>query len=467
MKNNELVILVLVSYNLYIISCYYSVNLNKIYLPVLPNNNSNIEELNSTFYEHIQNSYDYNDLPMNYSELDMINDSFIQTDNIKLVSYTASLYIGSNNQFFKLVLSTFDDYTTLTSINCINCKVLNKYNEFLSNTSIEQISNVGLNDENFRFKIIQDQCLIPSYFIQDKKKFNNQLKISKFNFQVIENDLSGFLNSNLTDGILALNYIDNNTEIPNNNLIMELYKEGYISSPGFSIIITSSNINRLYLGDIMKNEYVESYLLYNDNMNKGECSIIENETNWVCKVKYVEYNALKYENWERHKESSKSIVKFDIKENKLVIPDKYYLLIVIGYINKKYSTGKRHYTKTVYNKQCRIHTEGYIVCNCKDLDDFGIVTLHFEEGYKLDIDLRDYAHYNESAMYKCRIDISLSFNNEFIVGLKGLNNTILSFDMKEKKINFFHKKKENGFTDYSYIFWIIFVIIYIFIVMAK
>ena len=106
--------------------------------------------------------------------------------------------------------------------------------------------------------------------------------------------------------------------------IMELYKEGYISSPGFSIIITSSNINRLYLGDIMKNEYVESYLLYNDNMNKGECSIIENETNWVCKVKYVEYNALKYKNWERHKESSKSIVKFDIKENKLVIPDKYY-----------------------------------------------------------------------------------------------------------------------------------------------
>ena len=462
----KLLIIILIINNLYITSCYYSVKLNKIYLPVLPNNNSNIEEVNSTFYEHIQNSYDYNDLPMNYSELDIINDSFIETDNIKLVSYTASLYIGSNNQFFKLVLSTFDYYTTLASINCINCKVLNKYNAFLSNTSLEQITDASLIDENFKSKIIQDQCLIPSYFIQDKKKFNNKLKISKLNFQVIDNDLSGFLNSNLTDGILALNYI-NNTEIPNNNFIMELYKEGYISSPAFSIIITSSNINRLYFGDIMKNEYVKNYLINNYDMNKGECPIIENENNWVCKLHYIEYNALRYENWEKHSELSRSLVKFDIKENKLVIPDKYYLLIVIGYKTEKKKIGKRYYTKTIYNKQCMINTEGYIVCNCKDLDDFGIVSFYFKDGYKLDIDLRDYAHYDENAMYKCRIDISLSFNNEFIVGLKGLNNTILSFDMKEKKINFFHKKKENGFTDYSVIFYIIIIIMIVLSSMIK
>ena len=455
----KLLIVVLIFYNLYITSCYYSVKLNKIYLPVLPNNNSNIEEVNSTFYEHIQNSYDYNDLPMNYTELDIINDPFIETDNIKFVSYTASLYIGSNKQIFKLVLSTFDSYTTLASINCINCKVLNKYNPFLSNTSSEQIRDATSIDENFKSKIIQDQCLIRSYFIQDKKKFNNQLKISKLNFEVIDDDLSGFLNSNLTDGILALNYIDNTTEIPNNNFIMELYKEGYISSPAFSIIITSSNINRLYFGDIMKNEYVQNYLFNNDDMNKGECSIIENEKNWVCKLRYIEYNALRYENWNKNEISSNSLVKFDIKENKLVIPDKYYLLIVVGYKTEKTRIGKHTYINTIYNKQCMIDSKGYIVCNCKDLDDFGIVTFHFKEGYKLDIDLRDYAHYNENAQFKCRIDISLSFNNEFIVGLKGLNNTILSFDMKEKMIKFFHKKKENGFMDYSLIFCIICLII--------
>ena len=62
--------------------------------------------------------------------------------------------------------------------------------------------------------------------------------------------------------------------IPNNNFILELYNEGKISSPSFSIIITSSNVNRLYLGNIMKNEYVKNYV--NSSMNKGACSIIDN-----------------------------------------------------------------------------------------------------------------------------------------------------------------------------------------------
>ena len=239
----KFLVLLQIFFNLNIVSGYYSVKLNKIYLPVLPNNNSNIEEVNSTFYEHIQNSYDYNDLPMNYSELDIINDSFTETDNLKFESYVTSLYIGSNKQLFKLMLSTFDSYTTISSINCSNCKVLNKYNALLSNTSIQQIGDITPIDDYFKREIIQDQCLISSYSIQDKNKLNKFLKISKLNFQIIEDDLSGFLNSNLTDGILALNYIDNTTKFPNNNFIMQLYKEGYISSPAFSIIITSLNIN--------------------------------------------------------------------------------------------------------------------------------------------------------------------------------------------------------------------------------
>ena len=34
----------------------------------------------------------------------------------------------------------------------------------------------------------------------------------------------------------------------------------------------------------------------------------------------------------------------------------------------------------------------------------------------------------------------LSDKDEFIIGLRGLNNTILSFDLDDKKIEFFHKK---------------------------
>lgn len=464
----EIRFIILILYFFNISTCYYSVKLNKIYLPSLPNNNSNTEEENSTFYEHIQNSYNYNDLPMNYSELEIINDSFTETYNLKLELYSASLYLGSNNQLFKLLLSTFDEYTTIASINCNTCKVSNKYNSLLSNTStyLGESGDASI-DLNIYSKKYQDQCIIPSYFIQDAKKLKKNLKLSNFNFKVIENDLKGFLNSNLTDGILALNYIDNSTEIPNNNLVIQLYKEGYISAPAFSIIITSSNINRLYFGDIMKNEYVDQFLNSNDEINKGECSILESENNWECGINYVEYNALKEENWSRNKKSSKSLVKFDLKENKLVIPDKYYLLIAVGYKIKTTSSGKRSYTETIYNKQCMIHSEGYISCTCQDLDDLGIVTFHFQGGQKLDIDLRDYANYNENARFKCRLDVLLSFNDEFIIGLKGLNNTILSFDMEDKKIYFFHKKKAIGFTNWSLIITIIFVILLSILSMSK
>ena len=217
----------------------------------------------------------------------------------------------------------------------------------------------------------------------------------------------------------------------------------------------------------MKNEYVEQFLNSNDEINKGECSILESENNWVCGIDYVEYNALREENWSRNKKSSKSLVKFDLKENKLVIPDKYYLLIAVGYKIKTKRSGKHSYTETIYNKQCMIHSEGYISCTCKDLDDLGIVTFYFQGGQKLDIDLRDYAHYNENARFKCRLDVLLSFNDEFIIGLKGLNNTILSFDMEDKKIYFFHKKKAIGFTDWSLIIIIILTILYIILSMLK
>ena len=94
-----------------------------------------------------------------------------------------------------------------------------------------------------------------------------------------------------------------------------------------------------------------------------------------------------------------------------------------------------------YNKYCKTY-DGIIYCSCSNKDDFGIVTFHFENNAKLDIDLRDYVYYNKSAYYyKCKVDIILSSNDEFIVGLRGLNNTILSFNMEDKTIKFFHQFK--------------------------
>ena len=311
----------------------------------------------------------------------------------------------------------------------------------------------------YEYSFIHDSCLIPSQKINNGITENNLIIISKLKLKIMENDFTGFMDSYSSDGILGLNYADG-TELPNSNFIRELYNEGIISSPSFSLIITSSNINRLYLGDIMENENVRQFI--NNNMDLGECTIPHNEKKWKCQFSKMEFNAIKYLDWEYQVFYHDFALTFDMKDNKLTIPESYFNLIVVGYVNVRKKVGKRHYYVKRYNKNCRMTVDGTILCDCKDKDDFGILSFHFKNNSRLDIDIRDYVHYDDSSIYKCRVDISLSKDYEFIVGLKGFNNTILSFNMEEKKIKFFYKKKYSNSNFYIYwLFTIILIVLYI------
>ena len=452
MKENMIISFLLLNISF----CYYSLKLRQIFLPTFTSDSNNIEiiniknetklnfQSNDIKNEEIESEI-YLDLPLNDSELNMLKESYIKTKNIKSEFYTTDFYIGYNKQYFRLLLSTSDDYITIAGKNCIFCNVSNKYDYNLSKSSNQ------LKKKEINYTYFQDSFLIPSI---NKKLFHN---LTKMNFKVIESNESEFLNSDIYDGTLALNYNDNNTdnnlEIPNSSFIQELYKEGKISSPSFSVIITSSNINRLYLGNIMENYHIKNYI--DSKMNKGECNIINN--NWTCKIEKIEYKNYIYTSKSHHiYSSSSSTVKFDIKQNKLIIPEIYYNLIVVGWRwgkkrcrkNCNYSTKK--YVKK-YDKWC-IKYGDTIYCTCNDINNFGLVTFYFENKSTLNIDLRNYIYYDKSAFnFHCKVDIELSKNNEFIVGLRGLNNTILSFDMTQKKIEFFHKKQ----TIYHFKFYLI------------
>ena len=172
-------------------------------------------------------------------------------------------------------------------------------------------------------------------------------------------------------------------------------------------------------------------------------------------------------------------MKFNLKENKLIIPSRYYYYLIVdseyvyAYKNKyKYRYRSEYTTKHLANKQECYQFRGEInsiYCTCpQGKDSFGIMSLFFGGFSRLDVDLRDYVYYDENALlYKCRIDAILSKEDEFIIGLKGLNNTILSFDLEDKKIEFFHRKKDystlNIFIFISLLV-IILVIIYVIII---
>jgi hypothetical protein len=155
-----------------------------------------------------------------------------------------------------------------------------------------KLKSSNKNDKNhnkMEYEYFKDSCSIELESIKNDIIMKNYINISSLNLKVLEKDSLGFLNSDLVDGILGLSY-NKGDGIFNKNFIKQLYDEGYLSSLSFSIIITSSNVNRFYLGDIMKNGYIRNY--YNSSVNKGECKIIDN--NWKCKLEKLEYSALKF-----------------------------------------------------------------------------------------------------------------------------------------------------------------------------
>ena len=338
---NAHVIIVLFQFS--IVLGYYSLKLNKIYLQQLPNSNytfNNITQINLT-EDQIDDLEEYIDLPLDSSEINILNESYIKTKNINSELYTIDSYLGSDKQHFRLLLSTFDDISSVASKECHSCNVSNKYNTSLSNGNIN-ISEVNIEETtNIAYSNFMDSLLITSEKKINGIKSRNNITVDNFIFRVIESDNSGFINSNLIDGILSLSY-NNISQIPNNNFIMELYKEGKISSPSFSIIITPSKINRLYLGDIMKNDYIKNYV--NEEMNKGECAIIDNK--WQCQTEYIIYTDFEYSQ-SNGNSSTNALVKFNLKENKLTIPYNYYNFLVVGF--RYESTKKMEFRKNLIN----------------------------------------------------------------------------------------------------------------------
>ena len=236
MKSN----IIIFFFNIGLVISYYSLKLNKIYLPQLSNKGTvtiTNETIKNLTEEELEDLEEYIDLPLNTSEMNILNESYIKTKNIKSEVYTIESYIGSSKQFFRLLLSTFDNYTQVASIDCKSCNVSNKYNSSLSNNNIELTNLTNLNET------IDNKLFIDSLFINSETKINgikskNNITVDNLLFKVINSNNSEFINSTLIDGILSLSY-NNNSQIPNNNFIKELYNEGKILSPSFSIIITS------------------------------------------------------------------------------------------------------------------------------------------------------------------------------------------------------------------------------------
>ena len=213
----------------------------------------------------------------------------------------------------------------------------------------------------------------------------------------------------------------------------------------------------------MKNDYIKNYV-YN-SLIKGECEIIDDK--WQCQTINLFYTGSR----EYGRINSSSLVKFNLKENKLIIPAYYYYYLIIGLHYVPGKEGNFNNGPIPHKQECYLFPGeiNYIYCTCpKGKDSFGVISLFFKDFSRLDIDLRDYVYYDKSGfVYKCRINVILSKENEFIIGLKGLNNTIFNFNLDDKKIEFFHRKKDDNSVGLFIIIWVFAIIAFLFYLIYK
>jgi len=138
--------------------CYYSLKLKKVKIQNISNDTNNItlgfnetNEIDDEYFEYLKDRVDF---PLNYSDLESIDHTFILTKNLNSELYTVGFYLGSNMQYFRLLLSTFDDLVTVSSTNCSLCNVSNKYNYLISTTSKKL--NSSNSNPNITYGLFQD-----------------------------------------------------------------------------------------------------------------------------------------------------------------------------------------------------------------------------------------------------------------------------------------------------------------------
>ena len=90
------IIILIIFLNINIAFGYYSLKLNKISFEVPQNKSDFITNLtkNNLTKEQLEEYENYLDLPLNNSELDILNESYIKTKNIQSELYTIDLYLG-------------------------------------------------------------------------------------------------------------------------------------------------------------------------------------------------------------------------------------------------------------------------------------------------------------------------------------------------------------------------------------
>ena len=357
----------------------------------------------------------------------------LQLSNYRDVQYWGDIYIGTPYAKFSVIYDTGSNLFWIPSINCtIKCRNdTNKYNPQLSSSSknMHIKKNISYAKGFVKGRLFKDKVAL------NKKSFfsflyNKELSVDDFKILAVYKEK--YLYKTIFDGIVGLGINDEGDM--DNSLIKTLYNQNKITSPSFSFYLISishqnstNDISRLYIGDILENDYINKLF-----QNKIKYCYLPSSNNdyWSCesqKIKFElkeEINNSNYINKTLIRNTNSKVI-FDTGTSYTIIPknDSKYIM--------------EYFNKTL-GKICFVTKLQQIICQCNSPKDFGNINIYFDEENYYDINLEKLIEYNETNRIQCRFKMLVEKNDfgMWIIGDSSLRGGLITYNMGERKISF-------------------------------
>ena len=332
----------------------------------------------------------------------------VKLSNYKDVQYIGDIFIGTPPSQMRVIFDTGSNILWVPSYDCINClKKTNRYNPNLSSTSRETNMTKSV---NYAIGFVEGNLCYDTVSLNRNKNF----KVNDLLFLNVNNEQN--LTGTVGDGVFGLGiYNEDNPQI---SFIESLYNQKQINEPAFSFYLMGiNNISKLYIGDILKNEYILN--LFKNKIN--QCFVDSNVLYWECTAN----EGIKISNKNNSKDkifyTNASFI-FDTGSSYTMIP-KNDFDIIFNFLNLEHN--------------CILNKYNELLCQCNDEKDFGKIEIMFDKENKFVMDLEKMINII-NGNYKCHFQIvkeyyDLSF---WVLGDSALRGNLISFNLYERKIGF-------------------------------
>ena len=356
----------------------------------------------------LQNNKNNTDITQPLNNETISKFTVVELSNYKDVQYIGDIYIGTPSTQLSVIFDTGSNVLWVPSSDCINCiKKANRYNSKLSSTSRETNITKSI---NYAIGFVEGNLCYDTVSLNQNKNF----KVNDLLFLNVNDEQN--LTGTVGDGVFGLGiYNEDNPQI---SFIDSLYNQKQINEPAFSFYLMGvKNISKLYIGDILKNEYVVNF--FKNKVN--ECFVDSNALYWEC----IANGGIILSNKDKTKEkifyTNASFI-FDTGSSYTMIP-KNDFDVIFNFLNLEHN--------------CILNKYNELLCQCNDQKDFGKLEIIFDKNNKFVINFEKMINI-VSGNYKCHFQIvkeyyDLSF---WVLGDSALRGNLISFNLYERKISF-------------------------------